>query len=327
VGAGVCTAGLRPPPHTWFARAALTAGLAAASAWAWILLGRSPGWYPWVRVVIVIAAVVAIAAILAGPALRALSARWGTALAVGTVTLAAIAGLGGPLAYSVDTAASSYSGASPSAGPALTAARGGPGGAGLGRGGGGFGRGGGGFSGRLRDGGAGRSPGGFGGAGGGNATISSAFAKRLETGASRYEWTAATDGSDSAASMELATGGIPVMAIGGFRGTDPAPTLARFEKLVAEHKIHYYVAGGGGFGGGGGGFAGAGFGGRGTGAGRDFADFGDRGTGGFGGRGAGGIGGGGASTDEAQISAWVEAHFTATTVGGETVYNLTTPPR
>jgi 4-amino-4-deoxy-L-arabinose transferase-like glycosyltransferase len=324
---GIGAAGLWRIRHTWFARAAMAAGLAAASAWAWILLGRSPGWYPWVRVLIVIAAVAAIGAILAGPVLRAVSARWGTALAVGTVTLAAIAGLGGPLAYSVDTAASSYSGASPSAGPALTAARGGPGG------GAGLGRGGGGFPGGLRDGGAGRAPGGFGGAGGGNATVSSAFTKLLETGASHYEWTAATDGSDSAASMELATGGTPVMAIGGFRGTDPAPSLAKFEKLVAAHKIHYYVAGGGGFGGrGGGGFPGAGLGGRGTGAGTDFGDrgagdLGDRGTGGFGGRGAGGAGGGGASTDEAQISAWVEAHFTATTVGGETVYNLTAPPK
>jgi 4-amino-4-deoxy-L-arabinose transferase-like glycosyltransferase len=305
---GIGAVGLWRIRHTWFARCAMAVGLAATSAWAWVLLGRSPDWYPWVRVAIVIAAVVAIAAILASPALRALSARWGTALAVGTVTLAAIAVLGGPLAYSVDTASSSYSGASPSAGPALTAARGG-GGARLGFGG---------FGGRARGGGAGRAPGGFGGAGGGNATISTTFAKLLETGASRYEWTAATDGSDSAASMELATGGIPVMAIGGFRGTDPAPSLARFEKLVAEHKIHYYVAGGRG-----GGFGGGGFGGRGTGAGRA-ADFGDRGAGG---RGAGGFGGGGGNTDEAQISAWVEAHFTATTVGGETVYNLTATPR
>ena len=332
---GIGAAGLWRIRHTWFARAALAAGLAAASLWAWVLLGRSPGWYPWVRVVIVIAGVAAIAAILAGPALRAVFARWGTALAVGTVTLAAIAGLGGPLAYSMDTAASSYSGTSPSAGPSLTAARGGPGGgAGLGRGGG--------LPGRLRDGGTGRAPGGFGGTGGGNATVSSAFVKLLETGASHYEWTAATDGSDSAASMELATGGIPVMAIGGFRGTDPAPSLAAFEKLVAAHKIHYYVAGGGGGfggrgGGAGGGFPRAGFGGRGTGAGRDFADrgagdlgdrgLGDRGSGGFGGRGADGAGGGGASTDEAQISAWVEAHFTATTVGAMTVYNLTASPK
>jgi 4-amino-4-deoxy-L-arabinose transferase-like glycosyltransferase len=320
--AGIGAAGLWRIRHTWFARAAMAVAIVATSAWAWVLLGRSPGWYPWVRVLILVAAVVAIAAILAGPALRALPGRWGTALAVGTVTLAAIAGLGGPLAFSVDTAASSYSGASPSAGPALTAARGTPGGgAGLGRG--GFG----GFPGRGGAGGAGRALGGFGGAGGGSATLSSAFTKLLETGASRYEWAAATDGSDSAASMELATGGIPVMAIGGFRGTDPAPSLASFEKLVAEHKIHYYVAGGGGFGGrGGGGFAGSGFGGRGTGAGRDFADFGDRGTG-FGGRGGGGFGGGGTSTDEAQISAWVEAHFTATTVGGMTVYKLTATPK
>jgi hypothetical protein len=32
-----------------------------------------------------------------------------------------------------------------------------------------------------------------------------------------------------------------VLAIGGFNGTDPTPTLAEFEKLVAEHKIHYFV--------------------------------------------------------------------------------------
>jgi hypothetical protein len=48
------------------------------------------------------------------------------------------------------------------------------------------------------------------------------------------------------------------------------------------------------------------------------------GAGGFGGfGGAGGRGGG--STDAAQISAWVQAHFKAQTVGGMTVYNLITP--
>ena len=49
------------------------------------------------------------------------------------------------------------------------------------------------------------------------------------------------------------------MAIGGFNGTDPAPTLAQFEKYVSEGKIHYFIAsGGGGFGGfGGGGGGGA----------------------------------------------------------------------
>jgi len=49
--------------------------------------------------------------------------------------------------------------------------------------------------------------------------------------------------------------------------------------------------------------------------------------GGFGGFGGfGGAGGpGGSPTDAAQISAWVQAHFTAQTVGGMTVYNLTAP--
>jgi hypothetical protein len=46
--------------------------------------------------------------------------------------------------------------------------------------------------------------------------------------------------------------GKSVMAIGGFNGGDPAPTLAQFQQYVAEGKISYYVAGGrgGGFGGG-----------------------------------------------------------------------------
>ena len=51
---------------------------------------------------------------------------------------------------------------------------------------------------------------------------------------------AATEGSEGAAPIELATGDA-VMAIGGFNGTDPWPTLAVFEELVANHEIHYYV--------------------------------------------------------------------------------------
>ena len=82
-----------------------------------------------------------------------------------------------------------------------------------------------------------------GGTGGlsGNTQVSSALVKLLENGASGYTWVAATEGSQEAAPLELATGGEPVMAIGGFNGTDPAPTLAEFEALVAQHKIHYYI--------------------------------------------------------------------------------------
>ena len=36
------------------------------------------------------------------------------------------------------------------------------------------------------------------------------------------------------------------MAVGGFNGTDPAPTLAQFQELVAAKKIHWFVGGGAG---------------------------------------------------------------------------------
>jgi len=42
-------------------------------------------------------------------------------------------------------------------------------------------------------------------------------------------------------------------------------------------------------------------------------------------RAAGGAARGGAGSDAAQITSWVEAHFTATTVGGQAVYDLTAP--
>jgi 4-amino-4-deoxy-L-arabinose transferase-like glycosyltransferase len=95
---------------------------------------------------------------------------------------------------------------------------------------------------------------------------------------------AATVNSNSAAGYQLASDD-PVMAIGGFNGTDPAPTLAQFEKYVAEGKIHYFISGGG----------------------------------------SGGFGSGGTGDDATKITSWVESHFTAKTVDGTTVYNLTSP--
>ena len=95
-----------------------------------------------------------------------------------------------------------------------------------------------------------RWPGGGGGGGFLNSSQSNAaLTKTLQADASRYTWAAATVNSNNAAGYQLASGE-PVMAIGGFNGTDPSPTLAQFEKYVAEGKIHYFIAGGGGFGGG-----------------------------------------------------------------------------
>jgi 4-amino-4-deoxy-L-arabinose transferase-like glycosyltransferase len=54
------------------------------------------------------------------------------------------------------------------------------------------------------------------------------------------EWSAAISRSSSAAGLELSSG-TAVMAIGGFSGSDPAPTLSRFEDDVAQHKVAYYI--------------------------------------------------------------------------------------
>jgi 4-amino-4-deoxy-L-arabinose transferase-like glycosyltransferase len=86
-----------------------------------------------------------------------------------------------------------------------------------------------------------------GNAGGGGllnaSTPLAAVTKVLEKNASSYEWILATVGANNAAGYQLATDD-PVMAIGGFNGTDPWPTLSVFEKLVGEHEIHYFMAAG-----------------------------------------------------------------------------------
>jgi 4-amino-4-deoxy-L-arabinose transferase-like glycosyltransferase len=110
--------------------------------------------------------------------------------------------------------------------------------------------------------------------------------KLLDENAGAYTWVAASVGSNSAAGVQLATGE-PVMAIGGFNGSDPTPTLAQFQKLVREGKIHYFIGGGRGPGGG------------------------------------GAFGGPASSGTSSQISAWVQRNFTPRTVGGTTIYDVT----
>ena len=77
----------------------------------------------------------------------------------------------------------------------------------------------------------------------GSSQSNPALTKALQSNASRDTWVAATVNSNNAAGYQLASGE-PVMAIGGFNGTDPAPTLAQFEKYVSEGKIHYFIGGG-----------------------------------------------------------------------------------
>jgi 4-amino-4-deoxy-L-arabinose transferase-like glycosyltransferase len=302
----------------WAGRGTAAVAVGVTAWWSVELLDRTPDWLPWLRWVVLAAGAAGVLALLGAGALRRLRGSAATAVAAGA---ALVAGLAGPLGYTLDTVNSAHTGAIPSAGPAVTGAFGGRGGlggtpaggfaggrAGAGAGGrfpgrgtgGGFGGGGagpgtgggfggagngngsgtGGASGLPRTGTGGPGAGGFGGLSG-NTTVSAALVKLLEQDSGKYRWIAATEGTEEAAPIELATGGLAVVAIGGFNGTDPAPTLAQFESMAARDEIHYYVG---------------------------------TGTNSFG-------GGSGSSA----ITSWVAAHYTAQTVGGSTVYNLTRP--
>ena len=261
----------------WAGRSVAAAALAVTAVWAFILLDRTPHWLPWLRWVVVVAGLAGAGLLLAGPHLAGLARcrRSRLALAVAPLGLALVAGLAGPTAYALDTVSTTYTGSIPSAGPQSAGFGGGPGGGAGGtfRGGpGGLGGqagsvrpgsgstgsaptgtplggsgsagtppGGGAAAGR-RPGGTGTRPGGSSGAGGlgGNTTVSKALVKLLEQDASKYKWVAATEGSEAAAPLELATGDA-VISIGGFNGTDPWPTLAVFKELVASHEVHYYI--------------------------------------------------------------------------------------
>lgn len=285
------------------ARVALAATVLGTSVLASTLLARSPDWHPELRVLVLIAGVAAAGLLLAGN-------RLGSRVALAAVVAALAATLTAPLAYSIQTAATAQDGAIPSAGPAVAGGRG-PGGARFGRAGGP-----GGFPGApplgqnglpgtaggnafppfrgLQGGQAqGAQPGvgtqgargGFGGPGPGGllrgSDPSTAIVALLDREASRYTWVAAAVGSNSASGYQLATGD-PVMAIGGFNGSDPSPTLKQFQQYVRAGRIHWFIGGGGGFG-----------------------------------------GQMGASRSSSQIAQWVQESFTAQSVDGVTLYDLT----
>jgi 4-amino-4-deoxy-L-arabinose transferase-like glycosyltransferase len=256
------------------------AGVVILSAvWSYALLDRSPDWLPWLRPLVLLGGFLAAVGLLLQSSGPGIARR----AAVGAAGLAVVTGLVGPAAYAVDTASTPHTGAIPSAGPAVA---------------GGFGPGGGGPGGFRQRFGQGQQgfappPGGTQGFGGGRqggiggllaaSTPDPALVQLLQQDTTST-WAAAAIGSNSAAGVQLASGR-PVMAIGGFNGSDPSPTLAQFQADVAAGKIHYFLASGGG---------------------------------GFG----GGFGGGGSGT-ASEITSWVESTFPGTTVGGVTVYDLT----
>ncbi|PKV86851.1 glycosyltransferase family 39 protein [Streptomyces sp. TLI_146] len=304
------------------AAAVLGASVALTAWWSYVLLGRTPDYLPWLRWA-------ALTVGLAAAAGLALAGRLDRRLALGAAGVGLVVSLAGPFAYTVSTLRTGHTGSIVTAGPAGASMGGGPGGGRMRGGTGGEfvfpggqnGRPAQAGQGQMPQGGAmvppgggapqggragmppqlpggGRFPGGMGGERGGpggmggllnGARVSAKAKSLLTTDADGFTWVAAAVGSQNAASYQLATEK-PVMAIGGFNGSDPSPTLAQFKKYVAEGKIHYFIAGGGGGGVGGGGMRG---------------------------------GQGGATS----LATWVAATFTKVTVGSATFYDLTAPAK
>ncbi len=213
------------------ARAVLAVTVLATSAWSAVLLGRDPSWLPGLRVITVVLGVLAAAALLlpllaGADSLSGLPARLRKAATAGVVVLSLLAGGLGTTAWTLATAAQPHSGSIPTSGPTASAMGGGFGAAGR----------------ALGDGGNSTTGGMAGGGGPGSETASAELTALLKS--SDAKWSAIVSGATQAASLELATG-TSVIALGGWNGGDPYPTLAQFQAMVDRGEIGYFISGGG----------------------------------------------------------------------------------
>jgi 4-amino-4-deoxy-L-arabinose transferase-like glycosyltransferase len=257
VGAGVAELWRLRARH-WLGGAALAAGFVGTAGFGWQLLSRTPDFAPGVGPIAVALAVVAAVVLLltSVPRLRdSLGRLAGAAAALGLCAV-----LLAPTAYAVSTVQTAYSSGDPHPGPGTTN---------TGFGGGGAGPGGSGGDG-TRPALAGTAPTGSppnaptgtaptgtsvarpGGSGMGNASADSALVSYLVANRGSATWIVAATSAQEAGPLELATG-LPVMAMGGFTGSDPAPTLDQLKAYVASGQLRYVLAGGGNGGGNGGG--------------------------------------------------------------------------
>jgi 4-amino-4-deoxy-L-arabinose transferase-like glycosyltransferase len=204
---------------------AVTAAILVGTAWwGWQVLERTPDFWPGVGMgAVFVAAAAGILAIASSVADDPRAATIGRlALGVGVAAL-----LAGPLLYSVETMSKSIAGGDPAPGPETGA----------------FG-GGGGFAG-----GVGGFPGGFPGDAAGT---DDALVTWLKEHLGSETWLVAVSSANQAGPLQLASG-VPVMAMGGFMGSDPAPTLDQLKAYLRDGRLRYVLLGGrGGFGGGGG---------------------------------------------------------------------------
>jgi 4-amino-4-deoxy-L-arabinose transferase-like glycosyltransferase len=216
-----------------FPWAGLLLGLAllGSAGIAWMLLDRTPDFAPGLGLVVVVVSVMVLSIV----ALRPRPDRARVQLAALGLGLAVL--LAGPAAYAVDTMTNAHSGGDPSAGPASASSGGGPGGPG-------------GLSGAP-----GGAPGGFGGGMGGS--LDAATLDYLVANQGSAKWLVAVGNATSASQVELSTGKA-VMAMGGFTGSDNAPTLAGLRALIASGELRFVAVEGGGGGPQGGGAMGGG---------------------------------------------------------------------
>ena len=231
----------------WSARArvwlgGVAVGLACLGT-AWFgstLLDRTPSFYPGLGTAAILLAAVPLL-VLVATSLPSLAENVAVKrLAVGAAALGICATLLAPAAYALDTTGTAYGGGGPHPGPGTPRGLGG----GLG--------GNGGPAGGLAGGVAGGQPGGLPGDGGGlgGNSADTALLEYLVANRGTATWIVAANSSQEGGSIELATG-LPVMAMGGFTGSDPAPTLDQLKSYIASGKLRFVLAGGGLSGGGG----------------------------------------------------------------------------
>ncbi|MDD7836015.1 glycosyltransferase family 39 protein [Paenarthrobacter sp. AB444] len=236
---------------SWMARIVLAVVVLGSALWSAVLLGRDASWLPWLRIVVVVLGVLAAAALLLRVDQLGVSRLKGALRrlpAAAVVVVSLLAGGLGTGAWTVATAATPHSGSIPTSGPSGAAS-------------GGFGARAG-LDGRNRDfgdaeNGLGGTPdptandfpgaggiggaGGFGGPGGGSTANAELTALLKST---TTKWSAIVSGATQAADLELATN-TSVIALGGWNGGDPYPTLAQFQDMVDKGQISYFISGGG----------------------------------------------------------------------------------
>ena len=231
-----------------FSRIGLAAIIMVTGTWGWWLLGRNGSWLPPLRWTILGLTITATVVLLIS-----LASQSRQRLAAAALILGVLSALAGPAAYAFATIGTSHAGGNATVGPARSAQAG--------------------------HGGANRTGGGMGGQDVDNAQLDAL----LE--ATNTNWSAAIDRSSTAAGLELSTN-TAVMAIGGFSGSDPVPTLSQFQTYVSDHQVTYYIVPNGDN---------------------------NRRPGAFG------------NQQHSDISTWVTANFKGTKVGSDTVYDVTAP--